>query len=101
MARGFCAATATDRSMALVARLTKLFSIAQALVPCGDLDKLVRLLAPKLSRIVLSSWPANTAKVTLVRPYHPPLTPCQRLLVSSAVDEAVKVRLLRQFAGLD
>jgi hypothetical protein len=33
--------------------------------------------------------------------YHPPLTPCQRLLASPAVDEVVKEQLRQQFAALD
>ncbi len=33
--------------------------------------------------------------------YHPPLTPCQRLLASAAVAETVKQRLREQFAALD
>ena len=33
--------------------------------------------------------------------YHPPLTPCQRLLASPAVDEVVKQQLRQQFAALD
>ena len=33
--------------------------------------------------------------------YHPPLTPCQRLLASPAVDEVVKEQLRQQFATLD
>jgi hypothetical protein len=35
------------------------------------------------------------------RRYHPPLTPCQRLLASPYVEEAVKTRLRQQFAALD
>jgi hypothetical protein len=35
------------------------------------------------------------------RRYHPPLTPCQRLLASPYVDEAVKGQLRQQFAALD
>jgi hypothetical protein len=33
--------------------------------------------------------------------YHPPLTPCQRLLASVSVAETVKQRLREQFAALD
>src|SRR5208282_3053893 len=33
--------------------------------------------------------------------YHPPLTPCQRLLASPAVDEVIKEQLRQQFAALD
>jgi hypothetical protein len=33
--------------------------------------------------------------------YHPPLTPCQRLLASPGVDEVVKQQLRQQFAALD
>jgi hypothetical protein len=35
------------------------------------------------------------------RRYHPPLTPCQRLLTSPLVEEAVKDQLRQQFAALD
>jgi hypothetical protein len=35
------------------------------------------------------------------RRYHPPLTPCQRLLASPYVVEAVKTQLRQQFAALD
>jgi hypothetical protein len=35
------------------------------------------------------------------RRYHPPLTPCQRLLASPAFDETVKEQLRQQFAALD
>jgi hypothetical protein len=35
------------------------------------------------------------------RRYHPPLTPCQRLLASPVVDETVKHQLRQQFAALD
>ena len=35
------------------------------------------------------------------RRYHPPLTPCQRLLASPYVEEAVKDQLRQQFAALD
>jgi len=35
------------------------------------------------------------------RRYHPPLTPCQRLLASPVVDETVKHQLREQFAALD
>jgi hypothetical protein len=35
------------------------------------------------------------------RRYHPPLTPCQRLLASPVVGETVKHQLRRQFAALD
>jgi hypothetical protein len=39
---------------------------------------------------------------TLVRRrYHPPLTPCQRLLASPFVDETVKDQLRQRFAALD
>ncbi len=39
---------------------------------------------------------------TLVRRrYHPPLTPCQRLLASLLVEETVKEQLRQQFAALD
>jgi predicted dithiol-disulfide oxidoreductase (DUF899 family) len=39
---------------------------------------------------------------TLVRRrYHPPLTPCQRLLVSRFVDETAKDQLRQRFAALD
>jgi hypothetical protein len=34
------------------------------------------------------------------RCYHPPLTPCQRLLASSSVDEIVKQHLREQFDAL-
>lgn len=33
--------------------------------------------------------------------YHPPATPCDRLLACARVDDAVKQRLREQFAGLD
>jgi hypothetical protein len=35
------------------------------------------------------------------RRYHPPLTPCQRLLASPLVEETVKDQLRQQFAALD
>ena len=35
------------------------------------------------------------------RRYHPPLTPCRRLLASPYVDEVVKDQLRRRFAALD
>ncbi len=35
------------------------------------------------------------------RRYHPPLTPCQRLLASPLVEETVKEQLRQQFAALD
>src|SRR5438132_9268254 len=35
------------------------------------------------------------------RRYHPPLTPCQRLLASPYVDEVVKDQLRQRFAALD
>ena len=35
------------------------------------------------------------------RRYHPPLTPCQRLLASSLVEETVKEQLRQHFAALD
>ena len=35
------------------------------------------------------------------RRYHPPLTPCQRLLASPYVDEVVKDQLRERFAALD
>jgi hypothetical protein len=35
------------------------------------------------------------------RRYHPPLTPCQRLLASALVEETVKEQLRQQFAALD
>src|SRR5216684_7212774 len=37
----------------------------------------------------------------LRRRYHPPLTPCQRLLASPRVDESVKEQLRQQFVTLD
>src|SRR5271155_3953993 len=35
------------------------------------------------------------------RRYHPPLTPCQRLLASPLVDETVKDQLRQRFTALD
>lgn len=35
------------------------------------------------------------------RRYHPPLTPCQRLLASPLVEERIKTQLRQQFAALD
>jgi len=35
------------------------------------------------------------------RRYHPPLTPCQRLLASPLVEENIKEQLRQQFAALD
>ncbi len=35
------------------------------------------------------------------RRYHPPLTPCQRLLASPLVEESIKTQLRQQFAALD
>ncbi len=35
------------------------------------------------------------------RRYHPPLTPCQRLLASPIVEEPIKEQLRHQFAALD
>jgi hypothetical protein len=37
----------------------------------------------------------------VVKTYHPPMTPCERVLQSAAVDEAVKVRLREQQQQLD
>lgn len=37
----------------------------------------------------------------VIKTYHPPATPCNRLLGSAGVDDAVKQRLRKQFAGLD
>ena len=47
----------------------------------------------------LKSKTRDGARVS--KKYHPPATPCDRLLASAAVSEAVKARLREQFNGLD